>query len=160
MPQPRLTKNGMTGNIGRGRRRRSPGIRVTQIGYRAATQFLAARFAAAPPAGHRFALAAISPAGALVGVAIIGRPRDAALDDGVTAQITRLAVDAPVAQPPLIKVAWRISRRMGYQHLICDIPAGDEATSIELRAADMRPLVTEPGSPITRWEIRARRSKR
>lgn len=150
----------MARRLHRGNRRRSPGIRVTQIGYRAATQFLAARFAAAPPAGHRFTLAAISPAGALVGVAVIGRPRDAALDDGITAQITRLAVDAPAAQPPLIKAAWRTARRMGYQRLICDVPANDEAASIELRAADMRPLVTEPGSPITRWEIRARGSKR
>lgn len=160
MPQPGLTKSGMTRNPRREKRRRSPGIRVTQIGYRAATRFLAARFTAAPPAGHRFALAAISPAGALTGVAIIGRPRDAALDDGVTAQITRLAVDAPAAQPPLIKAAWRTARRMGYQRLICDVPADDDAASIELRAADMRPLATEPGSPVTRWEIRARRSKR
>lgn len=141
-------------------RRRSPGLRVTRIGYRAATRFLTTRFAAAPPTGHRCALAAISPSGALLGIAVIGHPRDRALDDGVTAQITRIAVDTPAAQPPLIRAAWRTSRRMGYQRLICDIPTDDANTPVELRAADMRRLPTEPDSPVTRWEIRVHRRKR
>lgn len=141
------------------KRGRSPGIRVTPIGYRAATDFLTARFTTAPPAGHRCALAAISPNGALIGIAVIGHPRDLSVDDGLTAQLTRLAVDTPAAQPPLIKAAWRRARRMGYQRLICDIPADDDVTGVELHAADMRRLPTEPGSPIARWEIHARRRK-
>lgn len=154
-PRPRFTKSGMTGQ-----RHRSPGIRATQISYRAAARFLTTRFVAAPPAGHRFAIAAISPAGALIGIAVIGRPRDQALNDGLTAQITRLATDTPAAQPQLIKAAWRTAHRMGYQRLILDVPTEDEAAPAELRAVDMRRLPTEPGSPVTRWEIRARRSPR
>ena len=140
-----------------GKRRRSPGIRVAPIGYRAAVTFLSDRLVAAVPPGHHQALAAISPGGSLIGVAVFGRPRDPALDDGTTAQITRLTTDTPAAQPPLVRAAWRAARRLGYQRLICDIPADDAVTPPELRAADLRQLPTEPGSPINRWEIRTRK---
>ena len=43
-----------------------------------------------PVTGHRFSIGAILDEGDILGVAIVGRPVARALDDQVTAEITRL----------------------------------------------------------------------
>lgn len=55
----------------------------------------------------------------LAGVAIVGRPVARALNDGFTAEITRLCTDGTHnACSALYGAAWRAARAIGYQRLI------------------------------------------
>lgn len=65
---------------------------------------------------------ALAVDGDLVGVAMIGRPVARMLNDGYTAEVTRLCVlDAPEARhaaSKLYAMAWRIAREMGFRRLL------------------------------------------
>lgn len=68
-----------------------------------------------PPQGGLFAVA-VSLEGEVVGVAIVGRPVARKLDDGWTAEITRLATDGTKnACSKLYAAAWRACRALGYR---------------------------------------------
>lgn len=70
--------------------------------------------------GHKFSVGAVY-GGALVGVAIAGRPVARKLDDSVTLEVTRCCVldDAPMgACSFLYRRVWRIWAAMGGQRLI------------------------------------------
>lgn len=72
------------------------------------------------PQGGLFAVAVVD-AGAIVGVAIIGKPVARMLVDGYTAEVTRLCVrdEAPKnACSMLYGAAWRACRALGYQRLV------------------------------------------
>jgi hypothetical protein len=45
-----------------------------------------------PVQGHKFSIGVATPDGELIGVAIVGRPVARKLDDGVTAEVTRMCV--------------------------------------------------------------------
>ena len=73
-----------------------------------------------PTQGGRFAIGAVY-GDALIGVAIVGRPVSAQLQDGLTAEVTRLCVsdDAPTnACSFLYGRSWRIWQQMGGERMV------------------------------------------
>ena len=120
--------------------------------------------------GCRFALAVFDPGGAIRGVAIVGRPKARALQDRLSAEVTRLATDGcPNACSALYAACWRACRAMGFRRLITYILATEPGTSLRAAGWD-RTAETEGGSwsrpsrprtdshptgPKVRWEIAA-----
>lgn len=71
-----------------------------------------------PTRGHKFSIG-VSENGALVGVAICGRPVARRLDDGYTLEVNRLCTDGtPNACSILYAAAYRAARAMGYNRVI------------------------------------------
>ena len=72
-----------------------------------------------PPAGALFCVA-VSCGGLVVGVATVGRPVARLLNDGWTAEVTRVCVldGYPNACSKLYGAAWRAARAVGYRRLI------------------------------------------
>lgn len=70
------------------------------------------------PTGGLFAVAAADGA-KVVGVAIVGRPVSRLLQDGWTAEVTRLCTTGqPNACSMLYAAAWRAARALGYRRLV------------------------------------------
>lgn len=87
--------------------------------------------------GGLWALGVCDETGLLRGVAIVGRPKAAADDNGLTAEINRTATDGcPNANSALYGACWRACQAMGYRRLITYTQAGEGGTS--LRAAGYR----------------------
>lgn len=81
---------------------------------------------------------------AIVGVAIVGRPVSRHLDDGYTAEVTRLCVlpSVPNACSFLYAACWRACRAIGYRKLVTyTLP---EEGGASLRAAGWK-LIGEAG---------------
>lgn len=91
----------------------------------------------APPVSGLFALA-VARAGVVVGVAVVGRPVARELQDGFTAEVTRVAVVDGVRNgcSLLYGAAWRACRAIGYRKLVTYTLATEGGTS--LRAAGWR----------------------
>lgn len=71
-----------------------------------------------PTRGHKFSIG-VSDNGALVGVAICGRPVARRLDDGYTLEVNRLCTNGtPNACSILYAAAYRAARAMGYNKVI------------------------------------------
>lgn len=71
-----------------------------------------------PPVGGLFAVGCARD-GVVVGVAVIGRPVARMLDDGWTAEVTRLCTDGTRnACSILYGAAWRAARALGWRKLI------------------------------------------
>ncbi|KVN83464.1 XF1762 family protein [Burkholderia ubonensis] len=71
-----------------------------------------------PVAGHKFSIG-VADGGAIVGVAIIGRPVARHSDDGLTLEVNRCCTDGSRnACSMLYGAAWRASKAMGYRRLI------------------------------------------
>jgi hypothetical protein len=104
-----------------------------------------------PPLSGLFAVACALE-GKVVGVAIIGRPTARTLQDGWTAEVTRLATDGSRnACSILYAAARRAALALGYRRLVTYITADEPGTS--LRAAGWRAVATvKPES----WSRRAR----
>lgn len=83
-----------------------------------------------PSRGGKFAIAVVD--GEIVrGVAVVGRPVARLLDDGATAEVTRLATDgAKNACSMLYAACWRAARAMGYRRLITYIHESEKGTSV------------------------------
>ncbi len=106
-----------------------------------------------PPLGGLWAVAA-SDGQKVRGVAIIGRPVARTLDDGSTAEVTRLCTDgAPNACSLLYGAARRAARALGYTRLITYTLPDEGGAS--LRAAGWQVDGTSRGG---RWS-RASRSR-
>jgi hypothetical protein len=89
-----------------------------------------------PPVSGLFALGA-EHGGVIVGAAIVGRPVARGLDDGWTAEVTRVATDgAKNACSALYGAAWRAAKALGYRRLVTYTLAEEAGTS--LRAAGWR----------------------
>ncbi len=85
-------------------------------------------------------------AGAVVGVAVVGRPVARALQDGATAEVIRLATDGMRnACSMLYGACWRAARALGYRRLITYTLATEPGVS--LRAAGWT-LIGEAGGGI------------
>lgn len=98
-----------------------------------------------PPAGHRFAIRA-ALADQLVGVVVVGRPVARMLDDGLTAEVTRLCTTgAPNACSLLLGAARRAARAIGYRRLVTYTRADEPGTS--LRAAGWQRVADRPDRP-------------
>ena len=92
--------------------------------------------------GGLFAVAAMDDAG-IVAVAVIGRPVARQLQDGWTAEVTRLCADGTKnACSILYAAAWRACRALGYRRLVTYTLAEEGGAS--LRAAGWR-LIGEAG---------------
>lgn len=66
------------------------------------------------------------------GAAIIGRPVARALQDGWTAEVTRLVTDGePNACSALYGAAWRAAKALGYRRLITYILSSEPGTSLK-----------------------------
>lgn len=85
-----------------------------------------------PPQGGLFAVAVSVGGGAVVGVAIIGRPVARMLADGYTAEVTRLCtLGHPNACSMLYAAAWRAARALGYRKLITYILKSESGGSLK-----------------------------
>jgi len=96
-----------------------------------------------PPQGGLFAIACADEE-KVCGVAIVGRPVARRLQDGWTAEVTRLATDStPHVASKLYAACWRAARAMGYRRLISYVLKREAGTS--LAAAGWRPLYEVKG---------------
>lgn len=106
------------------------------------------------PVGLVCCLAVADERGRTVGVATIGRPVAAALQDGYTAEVTRSCTDGTAnANSALYGAAWRAVRALGYRRLVTYTQDGESGSS--LRAAgfvDVSRRGPRPG-----WDTPARR---
>ena len=83
------------------------------------------------PVGGLFALAVCAEGGAICGVAIVGRPVARQLQDGWTAEVTRVATDGtPNACSALYGAAWRAARALGWRRLVTYTLASEPGTSL------------------------------
>ncbi len=117
-----------------------------------------------PVIGDKFAiglkLAVCSePIGDLLGVAIVGRPVSPDLDDGLTAEITRVCTDGtPNACSMLYGAARRVARAMGYVEVLTyTLP---EEGGASLRAAGFVLDKLDAGGPAALWHNRPGRTAR
>ena len=120
------------------------------------------------PQGAKFAVSAVKlEAGAegsgypwedlVVGVALVGRPSAQKLDDGWTAEVTRLAVleGYPNACSFLYGACWRASKAMGYRRLITYTNARTE-TGVSLKASGW--VLDDPDAGGGNWADRELRN--
>lgn len=85
----------------------------------------------APPQGGVFAIGC-AESERICGVVIVGRPVARMLQDGYTAEVTRLATDGTKnACSLLYAAAWRAARAMGYRRLITYILESETGTSLK-----------------------------
>lgn len=83
------------------------------------------------PQGGKFAIGLASDE-SIIGVAIVGRPVARMLDNGWTAEITRLCVleNYRNACSMLYSACWRAARAMGYKRLITYILVSEKGISL------------------------------
>ena len=111
-----------------------------------------------PPVGHKFSVA-IEADGALVGVAMAGRPVARALDDGRTLEVNRTCTDGTKnANSMLYGAVWRVAKGMGYRKLITYTQADECGAS--LRAAGFQRVKELPPRPSWAESSVALKSKR
>jgi hypothetical protein len=117
-----------------------------------------------PPQGHRFSIALWSEnvlfgCETLVGVAVIGRPVARHLDDGITAEVTRLCVldEAPLGScSKLYGAAWRAWREMGGERIVTYTLQSESGAS--LRGAGWKRDAELDGNTGPAWTNRAGRA--
>lgn len=81
--------------------------------------------------GGLFALACAASDDFICGVAVVGRPVSRMLQDGFTAEVTRLSTDGTKnACSMLYAASWRAARAMGYRRLITYILATEAGASL------------------------------
>ena len=96
-----------------------------------------------PAQGGLFAVA-VGLGEQVVGVAVIGRPTARRIDDGWTAEVTRLASDGSRnACSMLYRAAWRACRALGYRKLVTFTLSSEPGAS--LRGAGFTAIGTTPG---------------
>lgn len=110
-----------------------------------------------PVRGFHFAIGAFVD-GELVGVAIVGRPLAQALDDGITRELTRLALSPAAphnAASRLIGASWRAAKAMGVRVMVSYTRRDELGTCFKAagwqRTGEVagRPWIT--GNKRTRW---------
>ena len=78
----------------------------------------------------------------VVGVAVIGRPVTRALQDGWTAEVTRLCTDGTQnACSMLYAASWRACRALGYKRLVTYTLASEPGTSLVAAGWSMKARV-------------------
>lgn len=119
-------------------------LRLVPLSLRQANDFVAAHHRHHQRVvGHKFSIGLMQDAD-LVGVAIVGRPVARALDDGVTAEVTRLCTSgARNACSMLYAACWRAAKPMGYRRMLTYILASESGVSV--RAAGWKHLSDVPG---------------
>lgn len=103
------------------------------------------------PVGSIFQIA-VSDGEKIVGVSVIGRPVSRMLQNGFTAEVTRLCTDGtPNACSILYSASWRTAKELGYRRLITYIL--DTENGASLRASNWK-LVGERGGGS--WSVKSR----
>jgi hypothetical protein len=131
------------------RTRYGNGIRLAArpLTLRQANAYVAAHHRHHGPArGMKFAIGAVEleHAELIVGVVIVGRPKARLLDDGLTAEVTRLCTDGePNAASFLLGAAWRAARAMGYRRMVSYLLPDELGASYA--AAGWRRAAESPG---------------
>ena len=102
-----------------------------------------------PSRGCRFCFG-VETGGRIVGVAIVGRPKARELQDGYTAEVTRVCVldEVPNACSMLYGAAWRAWKAMGGRRLVTYTLAQEGGGS--LRAAGWRVVAESKGGTWSR----------
>jgi len=105
------------------------------------------------PVGWLFGVAA-NDGQCVIGVSVIGRPTSRMLQDGYTAEVTRMCVleGNPNACSMLYAASWRMARAGGYRRLITYTLATEPGTS--LKAAGWKMLYETKGGS---WDRPSRR---
>lgn len=94
-------------------------LQLTPITITEAKAFVAQHHRHHNPAVSALFAVAVSDGDTVVGVAMIGRPSARMLQDGYTAEVTRLATDGSRnACSMLYSAAWRAARALGYRRLV------------------------------------------
>jgi hypothetical protein len=84
-----------------------------------------------PPQGGLFAVSVANEKG-ICGVAIVGRPNSRMLQDGWTAEVTRVATDGTQnACSMLYAASWRAARALGWRKLITYTLKSEPGTSLK-----------------------------
>jgi L-amino acid N-acyltransferase YncA len=100
------------------------------------------------PRGCRFVLA-VARAAKVVGVAVVGRPLARRLQDGYTAEVTRVCVleGERNAASKLYAACWRAARAIGYRRLVTYNRPQSGESGASLRAAGWKVVAqTDAGS--------------
>ena len=104
-----------------------------------------------PPQGGLFAVS-VAEGESVVGVAIVGRPVARRMQDGWTAEVTRLATTGERnACSMLYRAAWRACRALGYRRLVTFTLVAEPGTS--LRAAGFKEIGRTGGKS---WSVPSR----
>jgi hypothetical protein len=105
------------------------------------------------PRGHKFSIGVLTDDGALVGVAITGRPVARAFDNGLTLEVTRVAtLGTPNACSALYAAAWQTAKAQGYRRIITYTQDGESGAS--LRAVGWRKVARRKARP--GWDVPSR----
>jgi hypothetical protein len=81
--------------------------------------------------GHKFSIGLVDETGQLVGCAVVGRPVARMLDDGMTAEVTRLCTDGSKnACSKLYSACARAAEAMGYTKIVTYILASEPGGSL------------------------------
>jgi len=108
-----------------------------------------------PVRGHRFSIGA-HVGGELVGAVIVGRPVAAGLQDGLTAEVTRLVTNGHAhAASRLLGAAWRACRAMGFTRLVSYTRKDEAGTCYRaagwLVVAEVNGREWQTGNKALRW---------
>jgi hypothetical protein len=95
-------------------------LRIAPITHKEAAAYIARHHRHCPPQqGWKFGISLRGPRGGLHGVVVVGRPVARLMDDGITAEITRLCTRGQKnACSRLYAAARRAAFAMGYQRII------------------------------------------
>lgn len=132
-------------------------MRAKPLSFKEACQYIAATHRHhKPPQGMKFAIGA-EKEGQLIGVVVVGRPVSRMLDDGFTAEVTRLCTNGMRnACSFLYSAARRAALAMGYKRVITYILESESGHS--LKAAGWRFIRPAGGGSWSRTD-RARLDK-
>lgn len=121
------------------------GLRVVPVRFTDAGRFVEGwhRKHPRPPKGTVFCLGVADDDNVLRGVAMVGRPKAPAYDNGMTLEVNRTTTDGcPNANSMIYAAAWRAAKALGYRRLITYTEEGESGSS--LRAAGWRVLAERP----------------
>lgn len=103
--------------------------------------------------GYKFAIGAFDGSDNIRGVVIVGRPVSRCLDDGVSAEVTRLCTDGfPNACSKLYSAAWRAARSMGYVRMFTYILKSELGTTLKASGWKLDSIVKGRS-----WDTKSRR---
>jgi hypothetical protein len=107
---------------------------IVPITLREANAFVRAHHRHHPPVRGCIVALAVAQDDEVCGVAIVGRPVARMLQDGWTAEVTRVCTDGTAhAASKLYGACWRVAQQLGYRRLVTYTLASETGTS--LRAA-------------------------
>ena len=107
-------------------------LTIVPTTLREANAFVAQHHRHHPPVRGCIVSLAVALGGAVVGVAIIGRPVARRLQDGYTAEVTRVCTDGTThAASKLYGAAWRVVQQLGYRRLVTYTLTTEPGTSLK-----------------------------